>query len=258
MDRQEKPIKIISSKITSQEYKNASRDSYYVKKLKLNMMNKRDNEKNITKSLQDLSDMNYYETTYKKITITISKSSSISTERHVAVNLVWKIMPSVRSYDILGMRSSNGFFIQNTEYGTYTYTLSANSECNVISPSTFRNTFNYGNSAWNNKNLLGVGNYYGIGFTHKLQNNLIACYNDIGTPQISTVTAMSSFISATASAGNNNLTVYASYQHATSSVAYNDVVHSYNFNSSGLGGVISFNNGMGSYYDGMGGVSLSY
>lgn len=251
MESSEEPVKIITSRLSEEEFNSAEKEFGFVWQLK-------NNYNGNLRDLLDLSDMNYYETTYKKITIVISRTSIISDERHVAVGLTWKIMPSVRSYDILAMRSSNGFFTQNSEYGSYTYTFAPNSDCNVTVPTTYQNTFNYGNTAWNNKNTGGIGNYYGIGFTHKLQNTIIGCYNDLGVPQYQTVSAMSSFMSSTASAGGNQLSVNASYQHATSSVNYNNVVHSYNYSSSGLGGVIYFSNGMSSYYDGMGGVSLTF
>ena len=56
----------------------------------------------------------------------------------------------------------------------------------------------------------------------------------------------------------NTITAYGTYQHATSNVNFSDVVRSYDFTSSGLGGVVSFTNGMASRYDGGGGTSLTY
>lgn len=248
MEKNEQPIKVITSKISKSEYENAAKEFGTVAELK------KTNYLNNSVRASDLSNLNYYETSYKVINILITKPSSISNDRVVTSGLTWKIMPKVRSYDVFAMRvEDGGTFSKNTQNGSYTYTLAATPSCNVVSSLTFTNKFSFSDSAWNSYSPLSGGNYTGIGFTHKLAENKIACYNDLGTPQIAEVTAMSSLIYANAYA-SGSITVRASYQHATSSVSYNSVAHSYNFGASGLGGVIVFNNGMGSYYDSMQGI----
>lgn len=203
---------------------------------------------------------NYYETTYKKITLTITKDLNVATKRRVSVLLTWKQMPKVRSYDIIAMRvdkSTGDYFEDGTQSGVYNYTISSAPDCNIGNDTILKDTFNNSSSSWNKKALISGVSYYGVGLTHELASDRIACYNDALLAIKAPIKSMSTSISSTASTPNV-LTVYASYQHASSSVDFNSVAKKYDFSTNGLGKVILFNNGMGQYYDGMGGVSLSY
>lgn len=250
-DAKEEPIHIISKKIDKVEY------ALSTKKIGYGSLDLSKNTLN-TKAIS--TGENYYETTYKKVTITMTKDTLNPNNRFVVSGVIWKIMPAVRSYDVMAMRvnSDAGWFNLNTQSGSYKYTIGATPSCDITSSLTNTVSFANNNSAWNKKAMASGGSPYGIGVTHQLASNPIACTNDIGTTIKSEITAMNTSISSQATTPTSTLTVYASYQHATSSVSYSNVVNSYGFSSSGLGGVISFTNGMGSKYDAMGGVSLSY
>lgn len=83
------------------------------------------------------------------------------------------------------------------------------------------------------------------------------CWNDISFID-SEVIAMDAWIMTRATSGYGTIGIYGTYQHATSNVSLSSIVNKYTFSSNGLGSVISFSNGMGSYYDAMQGVSMNY
>ena len=250
-DAKEEPIHIISKKIDKIEYALSKKKNGYGH---LNLLQNTLNTKTVN------TGENYYETTYKKLTITITKDTMNFSNRFVAAGVIWKIMPSVRSYDIMAMRinSNAGWFNLNTQSGSYKYTVGATPGCDITSSLTNTVAFANNNSAWNKKTMVSGGAPYGIGVTHQLASNPIACTNDMGIIIKSEITAMNTNISSQATTPTSALTVYASYQHATSNVSYSNIVNSYEFLPSGLGGVISFTNEIRNKYDAMGGISLSY
>lgn len=240
------PISIKSKKITKSEYEMSSQQKGLVY-----------NNKSILKAA---SSANYYETNAKKITLIISQLSTNVKEKYVTSTLTWKTISSVRSYDVYGMRINNGYFIKDSQSGLY-YAEGSTMDNACTGLNIFKESSSI-TTGWNRANintLLHGVSYTGIGYTVKLRANSLKCFNDFGIPMYDNVTAMNSRIASNAysTSSTNTITVYSSYQHATSTVSYNNVVSNYTFVSGGLGNVINFTNGYNSYYDGMGGVSLT-
>ena len=159
-----------------------------------------------------------YETSGKKIFDQTSKGNDgilyINTE------LRWKTNPQVKSYDVIATRWTNSFspdYFQGTQYYT-----DSNGFDQYI-------TYNSGGS---NSKVLSNG----IG----VSMNLVDSGSNFGA---------SLFIRGSYVYG----TYYTSYQHATHNVTLSQSKN-YTLSSSGLGGVIKFNSGIGSYYDGMSGI----
>lgn len=196
-----------------------------------------------------------HETTYKKLTASIAKTSVTEPyKRMVLSSLEWKKLPSTRSYDIYATRVEGGGIISNSQGGSMTQKRNKfDSNCAISGQES--NTITIPLSAWNTQTS-GLG-YSGAGYTGKLDTKTTVCTNDYGI-YTAPITGYSSTLTYSAST-SNQLTVYITYQHASSDVNFNDVYKSYTFNSSGLGGVVYFNNSsLRSAYDGMAGVSLTY
>ncbi|MBQ8192868.1 MAG: hypothetical protein IJZ46_02220 [Bacilli bacterium] len=237
----EQPISVFSKKISEIEYNQSTPKSG-----------------SIRNGLYSTS--NYYETNAKKITLIINQISTDEKEKYILSTLQWKTMPSVRSNDVFAMRINNGYFIKNTQSGTYTYSgTTMDSACTGIVP--LESNLNI-TTGWNKKNistLIHGVSHIGVGYTIKLKENSLKCFNDLGLPMNDNITSMSFKIISSAYSTNsdNKVIIYSSYQHATDELAYANIVNNYDFISGGLGNVISFNNGYNSYFDGMGGVNLS-
>lgn len=196
-----------------------------------------------------------HETNYKKLTLTSYQVDVTKpTERFVVSDLTWKKLPSVRSFDIYAARvSSNGYIVNGTQFGSMTATATKfNGDCTPIGSQDYTSTYSSGDGAWNTAS--GTFGYSGIGFTSELKRVPYVCLNDFGMNNAS-VSAYSARLSFKSYTGT---TVYASYQHASTSVSYNSVYRAYSFSNSGLGNVIYFSNStLTNSYDNMGGVQLS-
>lgn len=196
-----------------------------------------------------------HETTYKKLTASIAKTSITQADRRIVMSaLEWKKLPSTRSYDIYATRVENGTIISNSQGGSMTQKRNKfDANCAISGQES--NTVTIPLSAWNTESS-GLG-YYGVGYTGKLDTKSTICTTDYGI-YTAPITGYSSTLSYSAST-SNKLTIYVTYQHASSDVNFNDVYRAYTFNSSGLGGVIYFiSSSLRSAYDGMAGVSLTY
>lgn len=209
-----------------------------------------DNEESMTMHnlLTDIPTVSY-ETTYKKLSVmaTIIDSS----KRLILSNLYWKKLPKVRSYDIFAVRVTGGEIIPDAFGGSMTSTESKFDEnCTINGTKDYTKSFDK-NSATFNTASAGIG-FYGIGFTAKLHNNSAACQYDLGLKLSEAVNYKASLSFKTFKGATVNI----SYQHATKSVDYNSVRRGYSFKSSGLGGVVYFNNSLKDSFDGMKGVSL--
>ena len=236
-EEQKKPSAVVTKKITKEEY---------------------DNSKSVTDLIYSNSAV--HETASKKITLVIGYLSSTPRTKNVSIQTYWKSIPSVRSYDIMAMRIVNGEFNQNSQSITTNITMQTpTAACDgQYTTSTSTATAGYTSSGWNTRNItLG---YYGIGFTSPLPSDTIYCYNDLGFPFYQSLKGYKTtiYVTATALGNANTVTIYGTYQHATSNVSFSNVAHTYDFNSSGLGNVVYFSNGMASYYAGTGYASLTY
>ena len=178
-----------------------------------------------------------HETTYKKVSLFVDYGVSVSSTK-IEVRNEWKIIPSVKRFDIIGFKivSSQNDYIS---FMTTLYQAKQIWDGNTIN-------YSYDTSSTGNtvvQNGVGVGQVMNI-------------VNDTSNSLINTMTLY--LIGSPV-----GLVINASYQHATSnSITKNDAKNvSFNGPASGytiLGGTFRYNNTIANYYDGMQGVSVSF
>lgn len=190
------------------------------------------------------------ETTYKKLNVMAVEAGS--TQRLILADLKWKQLPKVRSYDIFAARVANGEIMTDAFGGSMTSTeTSFDGNCVVNGTKNYTTSYDKNSAAFNTSSAgVGLG---GIGFTGKLNNHSTMCSNDQGM-YLSEAKGYSSSLSFKVTKGS---TVYVTYQHATKTVDYNSVRRGYSFKSTGLGGVVYFNNSLKDSYDGMQGINIT-
>lgn len=176
-----------------------------------------------------------WETTYKKLEIIYQGATSTHNERLALINH-WKIMPSVRSHDVIGLwynqyftrtgyEGHNIYTRNNTNYGT-TYNSSTNSS--------------YIHTEGSSGTWLGGG----VGISMKLSE-----YTNI------TYMEEQLFVEGH---GGSHLEVRGSYQHATTAVTKANSMN-YVFAPLGLGNVFGFGtDAIWNSYDAMLGVSITW
>lgn len=145
------------------------------------------------------------------------KTISLTNNNNViTVKLKWKKNPKVRSYDVLGVRLQ-GLTLENIISFKQYYTENGTTKVST------------------NATLKRFNNGFGESFLLSDKDNL-EC----------TVTFVV----------NGSGKIFATYQHATSSVSLNDSTN-YTLSELGLGSVLLFNNGIGEKYDRMAGVNIN-
>lgn len=160
------------------------------------------------------------ETSYKRIALGFAKMSG--TYAFVTFNAIWKIMPKVRSFDVIGVRLSNLDVVNGTQGGNQIYDLNGQTS--------------YVSYAFNGTNIKNLSNGFGISM------NLLN----------SNVTYLECTINATMEVEAYPAVLFASYQHAVQDVT---LATSQNYTIGvGLGNVFVFNNNIGNKYDGMEGT----
>lgn len=145
-------------------------------------------------------------------------------------------MPSVRSYDVIGLWY-NQSFVKSNYYGYMYYTQSG---------TTYKTTYSTASNSGNIKIEGSSSNWFGggIGISMPL-------------PSSTNVTFIQSQLFVEGNVGSN-FTVNGSYQHATSNVTLSDSKN-YTFAPLGLGNVFAFNtNTLWNTYDQMRGVSIEW
>lgn len=169
-----------------------------------------------------------WETTYKKLYMIIwglGSNNVVEEERIVLMN-EWKIMPSVRSYDVIGVRYYN--WQATTAWGDQT----------AYSYDEGVNTTEY---SYNGSNMNIQSN--GVGISQNLYD-------------YSSLYGLTNRIVVEGKVLSDHIGRYGSYQHATQTVT---LAQSKNYTfGNGMGEVFLFNSGIGSYYDNMQGVSNAY
>ncbi len=167
-----------------------------------------------------------WETNYKKLELFVWIDSDDSTSVRIVLINRWKVMPTVRSYDVIGVRYNN--------YTAY--------------------------DAWGEQNVyITSSGYTGIQYAYGVENMSIQS-NGIGISQNIVnnydLYDLSNRLCIDGHTTSSSLGIYGSYQHATSDVTLGQSKN-YTFGN-GLGGVFSFNAGIGSKYDNTRGVSYVY
>ena len=160
----------------------------------------------------------YHETEYKKILI-----EDIAGEIFMQVD--WKKNPAVRSYDVIALRGVGVTFDYDSINGNQQYTINGNMS-KINYDSTTENVKLFSNGFVISMNLVNGASNYSLSLN-------INYFKDI-----------------------NNATIYGSYQHAQRNITLSQS-QDYDISANGLGGVIDFNGSVRSYFDGMGGVSIT-
>lgn len=198
-----------------------------------------------------------HETNAKKLTLIINDFLADGKQKLVQAKLEWKYVPKVKSTDVFALMATSGTIRKTQtakqimkEYGFIPLNgcLRTNVE-NVTNYSTSHNNWNVTPT-----NLLA---YTGVGISMPLDTNIQSCSNNLGL-HFGIIQGYEFQINALVDAtSGNQVTLKASYQHATSNVSVNNS-KDYTFSTAGLGGVINFrSSAIASKYDGMGGVTLT-
>lgn len=197
-----------------------------------------------------------HETTYKKLTITLSNHpSSYDNTRIVVSDLTWKQIPANKSYDVFALYATSGTIEMPTAYQNKYELAPSGDVCALNTNKTWTTTYLPSHANWNTVGILSV--YTGAGISMEFDHSLTPCVYDLG--MIIGVEKGYNFqmITSALPVDGNSVTIRASYQHAQGTVSLSESKN-YQFSTSGYGGVILFNNSnTAEVYDKMGGVSAS-
>ena len=166
---------------------------------------------------------NFYQTTYKKISLI---DAALSNNVHqLTVYTQWLITPVTQSYDVTALRVDDAYVVDGTQYGTQVYRKNGSVQSVNYSP--------------NGTNIRKSDNGFGISM------NLVNGGTNFETDITANVVATSQYAMA-----------YGTYQHAVTDVTL-DASQSYTISHNGFGDVVNFATGVQNKYDGMAGVSVS-
>lgn len=159
-------------------------------------------------------------TSYKHTELALVRSGD--TNAYFTYTAVWKIMPVVRSFDVIGVRLSNMSKVGGTHQGKQVYVLDGVTD--------------YVRYHFNGTNIMNFSNGFGISM------NLLN----------SDVTYLECTIDGSTTLNDMPAGLFASYQHAVEIVS---LATSQNYTIGvGLGNVFVFNDNIGNKYDGMAGT----
>lgn len=177
---------------------------------------------NYNPNIQTLSVSNFVETQYKKLSLTLSDNHNGYGD--VFVGLLWRMIPSTRSFDVIAVRYVGMTDVDGTQWGKQIWGTNGN--------------YTYVNYGWNGTNINRQDNGFGISMN---------ITND------STINYLENYIESAVQFTGNFQWAGASYQHATSNTTLAQS-KSYTLAEDGKNGVILFTGNIGSKYDNMPGV----
>lgn len=177
---------------------------------------------NYNPNVQTLSVSNFVETQYKKLSLTLSDNHDGYGD--IFVGLLWKMIPSTRSFDVIAVRYVGMTDVDGTQYGRQIWGTNGN--------------YTYVNYGWNGTNINRQDNGFGISMN---------ITND------STINYLENYIGSAVEFTGNFQWAGASYQHATSNTTLAQS-KSYTLAENGKNGVILFTGNIGEKYDNMPGV----
>ena len=177
---------------------------------------------NYNPNVQTLSVSNFVETQYKKLSLTLSDNHNGYGD--IFVGLLWKMIPSTRSFDVIAVRYVGMTDVDGTQIGRQIWGTNGN--------------YTYVNYGWNGTNINRQDNGFGISMN---------ITND------STINYLENYIGSAVEFTGNFQWAGASYQHATSNTTLAQS-KSYTLAEDGKNGVILFTGNIGSKYDNMPGV----
>ena len=164
----------------------------------------------------------YVETQYKKLSVTLSDNNNGYGD--VFVGLLWRMIPSTRSFDVMAVRYVGMSDVDGTQYGRQIWGTDGN--------------FTYVQYGWNGTNINRQDNGFGISMN---------ITND------STINYLENYIDSCVKFSGTFQWAGASYQHATKTTTLAQS-KSYTLAEDGKNGVILFTGNIGSKYDNMPGV----
>ena len=177
---------------------------------------------NYNPNVQTLSVSNFVETQYKKLSLTLSDNHDGYGD--IFVGLLWKMIPSTRSFDVIAVRYVGMTDVDGTQWGRQIWGTNGN--------------YTYVNYGWNGTNINRQDNGFGISMN---------ITND------STINYLENYIESAVEFTGNFQWAGASYQHATSNTTIAQS-KSYTLAENGKNGVILFTGNIGEKYDNMPGV----
>lgn len=177
---------------------------------------------NYNPNVQTLSVSNFVETQYKKLSLTLSDNHNGYGD--IFVGLLWKMIPSTRSFDVIAVRYVGMTDIDGTQWGRQIWGTNGN--------------YSYVEYGWNGTNINRQDNGFGISMN---------ITND------STINYLENYIESAVQFTGNFQWAGASYQHATSNTTLAQS-KSYTLAENGKNGVILFTGNIGEKYDNMPGV----
>ena len=177
---------------------------------------------NYNPNIQTLSVSNFVETQYKKLSLTLSDNHNGYGD--IFVGLLWKMIPSTRSFDVIAVRYVGMTDVDGTQWGRQIWGTNGN--------------YTYVNYGWNGTNINRQDNGFGISMN---------ITND------STINYLENYIGSAVEFTGNFQWAGASYQHATSNTTLAQS-KSYTLAENGKNGVILFTGNIGEKYDNMPGV----
>lgn len=177
---------------------------------------------NYNPNVQTLSVSNFVETQYKKLSLTLSDNHNGYGD--IFVGLLWKMIPSTRSFDVIAVRYVGMTDVDGTQIGRQIWGTNGN--------------YTYVNYGWNGTNINRQDNGFGISMN---------ITND------STINYLENYIESAVEFTGNFQWAGASYQHATSNTTLAQS-KSYTLAENGKNGVILFTGNIGEKYDNMPGV----
>lgn len=177
---------------------------------------------NYNPNIQTLSVSNFVETQYKKLSLTLSDNHDGYGD--IFVGLLWKMIPSTRSFDVIAVRYVGMSDVDGTQWGRQIWGTNGN--------------YSYVEYGWNGTNINRQDNGFGISMN---------ITND------STINYLENYIESAVKFNGNFQWAGASYQHATSNTTLAQS-KSYTLAENGKNGVILFTGNIGEKYDNMPGV----
>ena len=164
----------------------------------------------------------FVETQYKRLSITLSDNYNNYGE--ISVGLLWKMIPSTRSFDVIAVRYVGMTDVDGTQWGRQIWGTNGN--------------YTYVDYDWNGTNINRQDN--GFGISMNITNDR-------------TINYLENYIDSSVKFTGNFQWAGASYQHATSNTTLAQS-KSYTLAEDGKNGVILFTGNIGSKYDNMPGV----
>ena len=166
----------------------------------------------------------YYETTAKKLSLLLVGGN---TYNYVILTATWKVIPTTRSFDVIGFRGYGFDFRNGSQSGDQIY----------VSGGVY-NDITY---SWNGTNINNQNNGFGISM------NIVN----------SNITALQLIAECDVEATIDHPELFASYQHAINNLTLAQS-QNYTLGGSGLGGVFVYPYNISQKYDGMSGLILTY